>query len=615
MWVLLEPGDSALVPSPSYPIHIHAPILAGASVTRVPMGADQDLFANLEEAWDRAQPKPRVVILSFPHNPTTATVDFAFMERVVAFAREHELVVVHDFAYADLAFDGYEPPSILQVPGAEEVAVELYSLTKSFSMAGWRVGFVVGNAAVVSALARLKSWLDYGTFQPIQIAAIVAMNELPNYPREVSAIYQSRRDALCDGLDRAGWSFPKPKGTMFVWAPVPEQFKPLGSLAFAEKLAREASVAVSPGVGFGADGDDFVRFALVENEQRIGQAVRGSASCSTREHALPRVPHRDRIRRRHLDGDVRTRRPARQRPRDCVGHRRLSRRRRRRPGLRDPRSGAQAPAAVTDEWLAPIDLTVDSDAPEQIATDLGRRHALYLREAQRLVLDGLVPDERGLADGIRAETERYRRSHPWLVHASLEPAFAAAENWRSRPSMRSSRPLQLPRRAVRSDASSLQPSATIVGNMAVRKKQTGQGLELSWDAAANVTEWKVRVSVRPDPRRDYVEGDTFTLPAATTSFVTSLDDHPRRIQLSGHARDGRVRAPRDDLGADEWQQRLPVEAAGDGRARTSTRSRSRRRSCPRAPRRTARRPRRARRHRAPCRAGRSRECRTRPARR
>jgi len=275
MWVLLEPGDSALVPSPSYPIHIQGPILAGASVTRVPMGADQDLFANLEEAWERAQPKPRVVVLSFPHNPTTATVDLDFMQRVVDFARKHELLVVHDFAYADLAFDGYEPPSILQVPGADEVAVELYTLTKSFSMAGWRVGFVVGNAAVVNALARLKSWLDYGTFQPIQIAAIVAMNELPEYPRMVSAIYESRRDALCDGLARAGWEFPKPKGTMFVWAPIPEPFRAMGSLAFAEKLAREASVAVSPGIGFGQDGDGFVRFALVENEHRIGQAVRG----------------------------------------------------------------------------------------------------------------------------------------------------------------------------------------------------------------------------------------------------------------------------------------------------------------------------------------------------
>jgi alanine-synthesizing transaminase len=275
MWVLLEPGDAALVPAPSYPIHIHGPMLAGASVFQVPMGHDEDLFANLEEAWERARPRPRVIVLSFPHNPTTATVELDFMERVVAFAREHEVVVVHDFAYADLAFDGYEPPSILQVPGAEEVAVELYTLTKSFSMAGWRVGFVVGNAAVVGALARLKSWLDYGTFQPIQIAAIVAMNELPDYPREVSAIYQSRRDALCDGLARAGWVFPKPKGTMFVWAPIPDRFGSLGSLAFAEKLAREASVAVSPGIGFGADGDEFVRFALVENEHRIGQAVRG----------------------------------------------------------------------------------------------------------------------------------------------------------------------------------------------------------------------------------------------------------------------------------------------------------------------------------------------------
>jgi alanine-synthesizing transaminase len=182
---------------------------------------------------------------------------------------------VHDVAYADLAFDGNEPPSILQVPGAEEVAVELYTLTKSFSMAGWRVGFLVGNARVVAALARLKSWLDYGTFQPIQIAAIVTMNELPDFPREVSAVYQSRRDALCDGLDRAGWRFPRPKGTMFVWAPVPEPYRDAGSLAFAERLAREASVAVSPGIGFGSDGDGFVRFALVENEHRIGQAVRG----------------------------------------------------------------------------------------------------------------------------------------------------------------------------------------------------------------------------------------------------------------------------------------------------------------------------------------------------
>ena len=275
MWVLLEPGDSALVPSPSYPIHIHAPILAGASVTRVPMGADEDLFANLEDAWERAQPKPRVVILSFPHNPTTATVDLAFMERVVAFAREHELLVVHDFAYADLVFDGYKAPSILQVPGADEVAVELYTLTKSFSMAGWRVGFVVGNAAVVGALARLKSYLDYGTFQPIQIASIVALNEARDYPAEACEIYRSRRDVLCSGLERIGWHVERPLGTMFVWAPIPETYRDLGSLDFAVKLTREAHVAVSPGVGFGPGGEGFVRFALVENEQRIAQAVRG----------------------------------------------------------------------------------------------------------------------------------------------------------------------------------------------------------------------------------------------------------------------------------------------------------------------------------------------------
>jgi alanine-synthesizing transaminase len=275
MWVLLEPGDAALVPAPSYPIHIHGPILAGANVFQVAMGPNEDLFANLEAAWERAHPRPRVLVLSFPHNPTTATVDYAFMERVVDFARRHEILVVHDFAYADLAFDGYEPPSILQVPGAADVAVEIYTLTKSFSMAGWRVGFVVGHAPAVQALGRLKSWLDYGTFQPIQIAAITAMNDAPDTPTEVCEIYQSRRDALCEGLSRVGWEIPKPRGTMFVWAPMPEPFRELGSLPFAEMLAREANVAVSPGVGFGPGGEGHVRFALVENEHRIRQAVRG----------------------------------------------------------------------------------------------------------------------------------------------------------------------------------------------------------------------------------------------------------------------------------------------------------------------------------------------------
>jgi alanine-synthesizing transaminase len=275
MWVLLGPGDSALVPSPSYPIHIWGPILAGASVARVPMGLEHDLFDALVDTYERTQPRPRIVILSFPHNPTTAVVDPAFMQRAVDFARERELVLVHDFAYADLGFDGHEPPSILQAEGAGEVAVELYSLTKSYSMAGWRVGFLVGNAEVVGALTRLKSYLDYGTFQPIQIASIVALNEARDYPRTVNEIYRGRRDALVDGLARIGWDVPRPRGTMFAWARIPEPYRDLGSLDFSLRLAREARVAVSPGEGFGPGGEGHVRFALVENEHRIRQAVRG----------------------------------------------------------------------------------------------------------------------------------------------------------------------------------------------------------------------------------------------------------------------------------------------------------------------------------------------------
>jgi alanine-synthesizing transaminase len=275
MWVLLQPGDSAVVPSPSYPIHIYAPVLAGADVNRIAMGPGENLFGNLVEAFERSWPRPRVIILSFPHNPTTAAVELDFMQRAVDFAREHEVLIVHDFAYADLGFDGYEPPSILQAEGAREVAVELYTLTKSFSMAGWRVGFLVGRADVVQALARLKSYLDYGTFQPIQIASIVAMNEAPEYPQHVNEIYRSRRDALCEGLDRIGWEVEKPRATMFVWAPIPEPYRALGSLDFAVTLTNEAKVAVAPGVGFGPGGEGFVRFALVENEARIRQAVRG----------------------------------------------------------------------------------------------------------------------------------------------------------------------------------------------------------------------------------------------------------------------------------------------------------------------------------------------------
>ncbi|MBM3693979.1 MAG: aminotransferase class I/II-fold pyridoxal phosphate-dependent enzyme [Actinomycetota bacterium] len=275
MWVLLGPGDAALVPSPSYPIHIWGPILAGAEVRHVRLGGEHDFFANLQEAWETSWPRPRVIVLSFPHNPTTACVDLDFMQRIVDFAREHEVLLVHDFAYADLGFDGYDPPSILQVPGATDVAVELYSLTKSFSMAGWRMGFLLGNAEVVGALAKIKSYLDYGTFQPIQIASTVVMNEAPDYPREANAVYQARRDALVDGLARIGWHIEKPKGTMFVWAPIPEPYRDMGSLEFASMLVREAQVAASPGVGFGPGGEGHVRFALIENEQRIGQAVRG----------------------------------------------------------------------------------------------------------------------------------------------------------------------------------------------------------------------------------------------------------------------------------------------------------------------------------------------------
>jgi alanine-synthesizing transaminase len=275
MWVLLGPGDTALVPSPSYPIHIWGPILAGAGVHYVRLGPDQDFFDNLHAAWEQAWPRPRVVVMSFPHNPTGTCVDLEFMTRMVQFARDHEVLLVHDFAYAELGFDGYEPPSLLQVPGAKDVAVEIYSLTKSFSMAGWRVGFMLGNAEVVAALARLKSYLDYGTFNPIQIASIVAMNEAPDYPREVNEIYLGRRNILVDGLARIGWDIPKPRGTMFVWAPLPEPYEEMGSLEFAKMLVKEAKVAVSPGVGFGPGGEGFVRFALVENEQRIGQALRG----------------------------------------------------------------------------------------------------------------------------------------------------------------------------------------------------------------------------------------------------------------------------------------------------------------------------------------------------
>jgi alanine-synthesizing transaminase len=290
MWVLLGPGDSAIVPSPSYPIHLAGPGFAGATVITVPMldpgtssnDPGDDFFEGLLAAWESAVVKPRVIVVSFPHNPTSACVDLSFMERLVAFALEREVIVCHDFAYADLGFDGYRPPSILQVPRAKECCVELYTLTKSFSMAGWRVGFVVGNPEVVAALTKLKSYLDYGTFQPVQIAAIVAMNEAQEYPEQLRVIYQSRRDTLIEGLHRVGWDVAAPRGSMFVWSPIPEPYREMHSLEFSRFLIEEADVATSPGVGFGDGGDGHVRFALIENELRTHQAIRNLKRALTK---------------------------------------------------------------------------------------------------------------------------------------------------------------------------------------------------------------------------------------------------------------------------------------------------------------------------------------------
>ena len=282
MWVLLQPGDAALVPSPSYPIHIWGPLFAGADVREIPVGAGEDFFAGVQEAYRWSWPRPRVIVLSFPHNPTTTCVDLAFMQRMVDFAREHEVLLVHDNAYAELGFDGYRPPSILQAEGAKECAVELYSMTKAFSMAGWRIAYLVGNATVVQALAKLKSYLDYGVFQPIQIAATVTLNEDPEHPERVQRVYQSRRDTLCGGLQRIGWEVMPPEGTMFVWAPIPEPYREMGSVEFASFLVKEARVATSPGIGFGPGGDGHVRFALIENEQRIQQGVRNLRRALTK---------------------------------------------------------------------------------------------------------------------------------------------------------------------------------------------------------------------------------------------------------------------------------------------------------------------------------------------
>ncbi|MCF6209242.1 MAG: alanine transaminase [Gammaproteobacteria bacterium] len=269
------PGDAVLVPNPSYPIHPYGFVIAGADIRHVPLVPDGDFFSELEKAIKDTWPKPKMLVLNFPGNPTTQCVELEFFEKVVAIAKEHEIWVVHDIAYADIVFDGYKPPSILQVPGAKEVAVEFYTLSKSYNMPGWRVGFMVGNPTLVAALARIKSYLDYGMFTPIQVAAITALEGPQACVTEIANMYCSRRDVLCDGLNAIGWSVEKPKATMFVWAPIPEQYKHLGSLEFSKKLLQEARVAVSPGVGFGEYGDDHVRFGLIENEHRTRQALRG----------------------------------------------------------------------------------------------------------------------------------------------------------------------------------------------------------------------------------------------------------------------------------------------------------------------------------------------------
>ena len=272
---VLGPGEVAICPSPTYPIHQYSIVMANADLRLVPLIPGQDFFAALQETVRQCWPKPKMLLLNFPHNPTTAVVDLEFFERVVDFARENDLFVVHDFAYADLFFDGYTPPSFLQVAGAKDIGVEFFTLSKSYNMPGWRVGFACGNPEVITALSRLKSYFDYGIFQPIQIAAIHALNGPQDCVGEIRQRYQVRRDVLIDGLERIGWQIPKPKGTMFVWAPVPEPFRDKGSMEFAKFLLTEAKVSVSPGVGFGPYGDEFVRFALIENEHRTRQAVRG----------------------------------------------------------------------------------------------------------------------------------------------------------------------------------------------------------------------------------------------------------------------------------------------------------------------------------------------------
>ncbi|NOL49386.1 alanine transaminase [Pelistega europaea] len=275
MLATLAEGDTVLVPNPSYPIHIYGAVIAGANIRSIPMGPGIDFFAEIEYAIHNTFPKPKMLIIGFPSNPTAQCVELEFFERIVKLAKEEDIIVVHDLAYADITFDGYVAPSIMQVPGAKDVAVEFFTMSKSYNMAGWRVGFMVGNAEIVNALARIKSYHDYGTFTPIQVASIAALDGPQDCVKEVVQEYQKRRDVLVKGLHEAGWMVDIPKASMYIWAKIPEQYAHLKSLEFSKKLLAQAKVAVSPGIGFGEYGDDYVRFALIENEQRIKQAVRG----------------------------------------------------------------------------------------------------------------------------------------------------------------------------------------------------------------------------------------------------------------------------------------------------------------------------------------------------
>jgi alanine-synthesizing transaminase len=271
----VSPGDVVFAPNPTYPIHPYSVIIAGGDLRSIPIGPDRDFFEDLLTATKQTWPNPKMLIISYPHNPTTAVVDREFFEKIVDFCTEHEIMVIHDFAYADLVFDGYKPPSFLQIPGAKDIGVEFFSLSKSYSMPGWRVGFCVGNPVMIAALRRIKSYLDYGMFQPIQIASIIALNGPDDCVKKIVETYRERRDVLIEGLNRIGWEIEKPKGTMFVWAKIPEQYGDMGSVEFSKMLIEKAKVAVSPGIGFGQYGDDYVRFALVENPHRTRQAIRG----------------------------------------------------------------------------------------------------------------------------------------------------------------------------------------------------------------------------------------------------------------------------------------------------------------------------------------------------